>query len=92
MLPSRVPDSGTAGRVDAGGEGVTAYLRRAARNLRNAPLYAPGTQNALNAALLDRPAAAVAVGDRLLRSERPLGMFARPASLFYGPFAVSADY
>jgi hypothetical protein len=93
VLPSKVPDSGTAGRADAGGEGMTALARRLFRNARNAPLYSDLTQPAINSALLDRPDWAVRAGEEVLRRQRLGGMFGRPLALQYGgPLAVTPDY
>lgn len=92
LLPSKLPDSGTAGRADAGNEGLAGYLRRIARNVRNAPLYSETTQGALNTALLDRPAWAIAAGEAVARRARYGGLFGRPIALDYGPTAVAPGY
>jgi hypothetical protein len=92
VLPSKVPDSGTAGRADAGGEGLTAMLRRGFRNVRNAPIYAESTQPALGALLLDRTPEMIRLGEQIERRARIGGMLGRPAALQYGPFAVVPGY
>jgi hypothetical protein len=91
VLPSKIPDSGTAGRIEEAG-GLTAMARRTARNLTNAPLYAEATQPALNRLLLDRPDLAVRLGDELLKRKRVGGMFGRPLALQYSPLAVTEGY
>jgi len=82
VLPSKIPDSGTAGRIEEGG-GLYAALRRMTRNTLAAPLYAESTQPVLAAALLDRPDIAVNLGGQIRRLARPAGMFANPLALSY---------
>lgn len=91
VLPSRVPDSGTAGRQEANG-GITAVARSIIRNLVNAPLYAEATQPLINRALLDRTPAMIRAGEELEARARIAGLLARPASLAYGPLQVDAPY
>ncbi|GEM70937.1 hypothetical protein SAQ01S_07030 [Sphingomonas aquatilis NBRC 16722] len=91
VLPSRVPDSGTAGRIEAGG-GLMTRLGAAARNTALAPLYAESTQPAINRLLLDRPDALVAIGEQVAQRRRLGGMFGRPLALAYSPIAVTSDY
>jgi len=91
VLPSKVPESGTAGRIEQNG-GLAAAVRTATRNLVNAPLYAEGTQGILGRALLDRPDAIARAGAEIVRRARYGGMFGRPLALSYGPTAVVSDY
>lgn len=91
VLPSRVPDSGTAGRVEQS-KGIAALPLRMARAAVNGPLYAEGTQGALNRALLDRSAAAVLAGEQVLQRARLGGMFGNALALTSGPFAVRPPY
>ncbi|HEU5018595.1 MAG TPA: hypothetical protein VFT69_11570, partial [Pseudolabrys sp.] len=91
ILPSKVPDSGTAGRAAADG-GLTSTLRAAARNTLNAPLYAEGTQGAINRALLDRPDAFVKAGNAVGKKARLGGIFGAPLLLDYGPLSVVPAY
>lgn len=91
VLPSTVPDSGTAGRIEAG-NGLFGAVRGAVRNVANAPLYSDTTQGFLNKALLDRPDIAVKLGEEIYRRKRLPGMFGRPLALGYGPLAVTSDY
>ncbi len=83
ILPNRVPDSGTAGRIEAG-QGLMSLPRRVARTVVNAPLYAEATQPFINRALLDRSAQAVAAGTAIGQRSRLGGMFFRPIGLTYG--------
>lgn len=81
VLPSKVPDSGTAGRIEAGG--MLGRARGAVRNAMLSPLYSQGTQAALNTALLDRPEYVREVGDRVLRNSRIGGLFGAPLLVAY---------
>lgn len=91
LLPSKVPDSGTAGRIEANG-GLTNALRAAARNVVNLPLYTEGAQPAINRALLDRPDIAVKVGKAVGKKSRVGGIFGAPLLLDYGPLSVVPGY
>lgn len=91
ILPSKVPDSGTAGRVAADG-GLTSTLRAGARNLVNAPAYSEALQPILQLGLLNRSDRAVAAGDLLRRRARVGGLFGAPMLLQNGPFAVTEGY
>lgn len=91
VLPSKVPDSGTAGRIEQGG-GIWGAAKGAARAVVNAPLYSDTTQGFINKALLDRPDIAVKLGEEIYRRNRLPGMFGRPLALGYGPLAVTPDY
>lgn len=84
ILPSRVPDSGTAGRAEAG-NGILGLARGTARALTNAPLYAESTQPILARLLLDRPDRFLQAGEGLANQRRLLGMFGAPIALNYGP-------
>lgn len=77
VLPSKVPDSGTAGRIEAG-KGIFGTLRNAARTAVNAPLYAESTQPILAQLLLDRPDALRALGSEINRRSRIGGLFGAP--------------
>jgi len=104
VLPSRVPDSGTAGRwamlalpSALGGTGAAAgYVGGDAQTgglsglALGALLTAGGSrpaQRALTAALLDRPDAAVRIGNRIYNGARVGGMFGAGAApiLLAGP-------
>jgi hypothetical protein len=83
ILPSKVPDSGTAGREAADG-GFTATMKQLARNTANAPLYSDTLNPLLNALLLDRPDAVLNFGKLVgKRLPRPGGMFGNAAALKY---------
>jgi len=82
VLPSRIPDSGTAGRLEQEG-GLRAAARALVRNTVNAPLYSDLTQPAIARLLLDRPDAAVNLGNTVGRYQRLGGMFGRPLALMY---------
>jgi len=83
VLPSKVPDSGTAGRIEAGG--LFGKARAAARNTVLAPLYAEGTQPLINSALLDRTPGMINAGDAIARRARLGGLFGAPLLVDYGP-------
>ncbi len=83
ILPSKGPDSGTAGRMEAHG-GVTAAIRSAVRNALNAPLYSDTLQPALNAAVMDRSPGVRRVGEEVGRRARLGGLFAAPLLVDYG--------
>lgn len=91
ILPSKVPDSGTAGRAAADG-GLTSTLRAMGRNTVNAPFYSDGTQEAINKLLLDRPDALVKAGAALAKKNRYGGLFGAPLLLDRGPLAVAQPY
>lgn len=91
VLPSQIPDSGTAGRVEANG-GIGAAVRSAVRNTVNAPLYAEGTQETIARLLMDRTPAMVQAGAALSERARIAALLSRPASLAYGPLAVTPEY
>ena len=56
VLPSKIPDSGTAGR-QAAGDGIVGAAQSFARNLR-APIYSDAVLDVLNTIALDRTPAA----------------------------------
>jgi hypothetical protein len=80
VLPSKVPDSGTAGR-QAAGEGVTGAIRALGRNLR-LPLYSDPAISAINALAYSRPEAARVAGDIVRTKARWGGMFGAPALVY----------
>ncbi|HEX8412855.1 MAG TPA: hypothetical protein VF637_03095, partial [Sphingomicrobium sp.] len=91
VLPSKVPDSGTAGRIEQNG-GITAALRSGVRNAVNAPLYADSMQEPIARLLMDRSPEMVRLGEIAAERARIAGLLSRPASLAYGPLAVTPDY
>ena len=77
VLPSTVPDSGTAGRASG-------VVRDTVRNVVNAPLYSePGRAAAELFFLGQRPEAVQQIGDILYNRARLGGMFGNPAALQY---------
>lgn len=64
VLPSAVPDSGTAGRM-AQRRGLFGAAMDFPRNTLNTPLYSEGMQPFITAALLDRPDSARQIGQRI---------------------------
>lgn len=90
VLPSRIPDSGTAGRAEAG-RGIAGSLRSAARTAVNGPLYSEALQPYIASLLLDRPQVARDIGERALRNNGVLGMFGRPAALAYDPLGLVGE-
>lgn len=84
ILPSKVPDSGTAGRMEANG-GLFSSMRSGARNLINAPLYSDGLQPVIGAALMDRTPAMIQAGEAIARRARLGGLFGAPLLVDYGP-------
>lgn len=84
VLPSKVPDSGTAGRTEAG-RGIFGTMRAGVRNAVNAPLYSEALQPFLNQVLLDRPDIAIQAGEAVTRGARLGGLFGAPLLANYGP-------
>ena len=84
LLPSKVPDSGTAGRTEAG-RGLFGAIRGGVRNAINAPLYSDTLQPALNTALLDRTPAMRVAGQQVMNNARLGGLFGAPMLVAYGP-------
>lgn len=84
VLPSKVPDSGTAGRIE-GSKGVFGTIRSAARDALYGPLYNDRILPALNTALIDRPEWARKAGDVVLKKARIGGLFGAPLLVDYGP-------
>ncbi|WP_397586805.1 hypothetical protein [Sphingobium fuliginis] len=77
VLPSTIPDSGTAGRASG-------PVRDAVRNIINAPLYSDtGRQAAETFFLAPRPAAVERVGDIMVNRARIPGMFGNALALQY---------
>lgn len=83
VLPSKVPDSGTAGRQEAGS--MLGRLKAGTRNLALSPLYSEGLTPAINSLLLDRTPAMIAAGQAVERRARLGGLFGAPLLVDYGP-------
>lgn len=81
VLPSKIPDSGTAGR-EAAGDGITGIVKSSLRNLR-LPLYSDPALEALNAIALARPQAARQAGEQIRRQARIGGLFGAPMMVNY---------
>ena len=81
VLPSKIPDSGTAGR-QAAGDGIVGAAQSFARNLR-APIYSDTVLDVLNTIALDRTPAARALGEEVRRNARRTGLFGAPAATIY---------
>jgi len=81
VLPSKIPDSGTAGR-QAAGDGIVGAAQSFARNLR-APIYSDAVLDVLNTIALDRTPAARALGEEVRRNARRTGLFGAPAATIY---------
>lgn len=85
VLPSKVPDSGTAGRMAANFNPINPmdYAKAGAR-AATAPLYSDAVNPLLNSFLLDRPEWALQVANGVERyARRPAGMFGRTGALGY---------
>lgn len=80
VLPSKVPDSGTAGRIQAG-RGIGGAISGTIRNVLNAPLYSDSVQPVLNALALDRPELLMQIGEQVGRRARVGGLFGAPMLL-----------
>jgi hypothetical protein len=80
VLPSKVPDSGTAGRIQAG-KGIFGAMQNGVRSAVNAPLYSEALQPYIASLLLDRPELARAIGDQIQRRSRVGGLFGTPLLL-----------
>jgi hypothetical protein len=83
VLPSKVPDSGTAGRIEAG-RGILGGIKSAARSAVNAPLYAEGLQPIIAQILMDRPDVLRRLGERIERNPR----IGQAGGLFGAPLLV----
>jgi len=81
ILPSKVPDSGTAGR-QAAGDGITGAIKALSRNAR-LPLYSDAVIDPLNAIAFDRPEVMRQIGEELRRRARIPGLFGAPAAAIY---------
>jgi hypothetical protein len=71
VLPSTIPDSGTAGRIEVG-DGLTAMLRATARNAVYAPLYSETLTPLISAALLKRTPKMIKAG-KAVKNNKSLG-------------------
>lgn len=77
VLPSTVPDSGTAGRASG-------PIRDTFRNAINAPLYSDAGRTAAEAFFLaPRPQAVESLGELIANRQRLGGMFGNPLALQY---------
>lgn len=76
LLPSKIPDSGTAGRA-AAGDGIIGTVKGAARNLRM-PMYDPKVLEMVNQMLLDRPDTFKKAGELLRGGSRYGGVLGAP--------------
>lgn len=81
VLPSKIPDSGTAGR-EAAGDGITGIVKSSLRNLR-LPLYSDPALEALNAIALARPQVARQAGEQIRRNSRIGGLFGAPSGVVW---------
>lgn len=88
VLPSKVPDSGTAGRIQAG-KGIFGAAQNMARSAVNAPLYSEATQPLIAQMLLERPDVIRQLGEQLNRRTRYGGLFGAPLAVESG---VVQDY
>lgn len=78
VLPSTVPDSGTAGRA------ATSIWRDTARDIAHAPLYSDAVTRAVAPLLLDRTPEMIRIGEAIERRARIPGMFGNTLALQYG--------
>jgi hypothetical protein len=78
ILPSTVPDSGTAGRS------ATGFTRDLAREAINAPMYAELVRKLAQPLLLDRPDQMVRAGDIIVNRARFPGLFGSVGAMQYG--------
>jgi hypothetical protein len=76
VLPSKIPDSGTAGR-QAAGDGLIGAVKAALRNAR-IPLYSEPALEAINMAAISRPASARAAGEQIRNRAMIGGLFGAP--------------
>jgi len=81
VLPSKVPDSGTAGRAREGS--ITAKATGAALDALRSPLYSETLEPLFRAGLLERPQALIDAGELLKQYSRLPGMFGGAAALQY---------
>lgn len=82
VLPSVVPDSGTAGRI-AQRRGIFGAAMDGARNVVNGPLYSEALQPFITQAMLDRPEAARGIGQGIMENARWGGRAVSPLLLQY---------
>lgn len=80
ILPSKVPDSGTAGR-QATGDGLLGVVRGFSHAART-PLYSDPVLDLMNITAYSRPEAAQSLGEIVRKNGRYLGMFGAPAASF----------
>lgn len=80
ILPSKVPDSGTAGR-QAAGDGIMGTLASISRNAR-APIYSEPVLDMINAAALYRAPGVREAGEQIRRRARAGGLFGAPATAY----------
>lgn len=80
ILPSKIPDSGTAGR-QAAGDGLMGIAQAGLRNLR-LPIYSDPAIDLLNAVALYRPQYARDAGELVQRGARFGGLFGAPAMAY----------
>lgn len=80
ILPSKVPDSGTAGR-QAAGDGIIGMAQALGRNLRS-PLYSQTALGAANRLAFERPETLRAIGEELVRRRKLGGLFGAPAAAY----------
>lgn len=81
VLPSKIPDSGTAGRAREGG--FTSRLLGAAGDMAKAPLYSDALEPIIRAGLLDRPDEMIALGKKMKEYSRVGGIFGGAGMLQY---------
>lgn len=82
VMPSKVPDSGTAGRA-AAGRGMFGAVAGVLRDMTNAPFYAESAQPVIQSLLLNRPDIARRVGAGIQDRAQIGGMVASPLLLQY---------
>lgn len=80
ILPSKVPDSGTAGR-EAAGDGLLGTAKAFARNLRS-PMYSDTAIDMINTIAFERPELLRSIGDVVVKNRRKAGLFGSPLSVY----------
>lgn len=80
ILPSKVPDSGTAGR-EAAGDGLLGSAKAFARNLRT-PIYSDTAIDMINTIAFERPELLRSIGDVVVKNRRKAGLFGSPLSVY----------
>lgn len=81
VLPSKIPDSGTAGRARDGN--IVSRMMGAATDAARAPLYIDEVQPLIRSLLMERPDQAVVLGRWLRENPRRVGIFGSPLALTY---------